>query len=273
MAYEYGGTGLGLAITKNLITAMDGTISVESTAGKGSTFTVILRTVEICAANRAESVEEEPFDYKSIKFKKARLLIVDDIDYNRDLIRGYLGDYNFDMIEAENGQEAIEKCREYMPDLIILDMKMPVMNGYDTCEKLKKDELLKHIPIIAVTASSLTEQETHIRLNCDECLHKPVYRSELITTIMKYLSYSIHQSDKERTLAGKISLKQWKERIGSLPPCLVTEMYNAAEMADIVNLRELIEQVEEDEFAMILSHYVETYDYEGLKKILTEVTF
>jgi hypothetical protein len=88
---------------------------------------------------------------------------------------------------------------------------------------------------------------------------------------MKYLSHSIQQSDKESIFTEKLTQKQLKENIDSLPPELVTEIYNTADIADIVRLRELIEQVEEQKFAMILSHYVETYDYEGLKKILGDV--
>jgi PAS domain S-box-containing protein len=260
---EYGGTGLGLAITRNLVTAMKGSISVESMENKGSIFTVILRSVEVCATEIAEHPEQERFDYSSVIFEKARILIIDDIDYNRDLLRGYMGKYNFDIIEAENGKEAIEKAREYMPDLILLDMKMPVMDGYITASIIKKDEQLKHIPIIAVTASALTEDETCIREICEGYLRKPVHRSELIRTLMKYLPNSIEKFD---SVAIPEQLKSFK----LLPHQLVEDMYNAADMADIVKLRELIEEagMKDRQFTVVLNRYLDVYDYEGFKKIL-----
>jgi len=260
---EYGGTGLGLAITRNLVTAMKGSISVESMEGEGSIFTVILRSVEICATEIAGHTEQERFDYSSVIFEKARILIIDDIDYNRDLLRGYMGKYNFDIIEAENGKEAIEKACEYMPDLILLDMKMPVMDGYITASIIKKDEQLKHIPIIAVTASALTEDETCIREICEGYLRKPVHRSELIRTLMKYLPNSIEKPD-SRAITEELNI------FDTLPPQLVSDMCNAADMADILKLQELIEEakIKDRQFTVVLSRYLDVYDYEGLKKIL-----
>jgi PAS domain S-box-containing protein len=268
ISYEYGGTGLGLTITKNLVTSMKGTISVESTVGKGSTFTVIIKSVEICAADTGETPKTEDIDYEALTFEKIRLLVADDIEYNRDLIRGYLGRYNFDIIEAENGKEAVEKTDEYMPDLILIDMKMPVMDGYTAVSTIKKDEHLKHIPVIAITAAALTEDEENIRSVCNGYLRKPVSRSELLKTIIKYIPHSIEQLAEESVYREKFTQKQLKEKIDSLPRQLVTEMCNAGDMADILKLRELIEQVEDQRFADILKDYIQTYDYDGFKNCL-----
>lgn len=268
MSYEYGGTGLGLAITKNLVTSMKGTISVKSTVGKGSTFTVILRSVEICATGETQGTEF--FDYEALTFEKARLLVADDIEYNRDLIRGYLDRYNFDIIEAENGKEAVEKTGEYRPDLILIDMKMPVMDGYSAVSTIKKYEMLKHIPVIAITAAAPTEDEENIRSICNGYLRKPVSRSELLKKIMKYIPHSIKQPAEEIICREKFTQKQLKEKVDSLPRQLVAEMCNAADMADILKIRELIEQVEDQRFADILKDYVHTYDYYGFKNCLEQ---
>ena len=262
MSGDYGGTGLGLAITKNLISSMNGTISLESLIGKGSKFTVLLKSVEVCAV--VIKSEEKSFDYSRVSFKKATLLIVDDIDYNRDLIRGYLSEYNFHIIEAENGKEAIEKICEYMPDLVFIDMKMPVMDGYTAVPIIKNDERLKHIPIIAVTASVLSDNEKNVRSICDGYLRKPLHRSELIETMMKYLPHSIKES--EKAIVSKLTENQLKEKIDALPHNMVEEMCNLADRADITTLRKLIEEtiINDPLFSEHLIEYIENYDYEGL---------
>ena len=271
-AENYGGTGLGLAISKRLITAMNGTISVESQLDKGSTFTVVLNSVEVCSTeleNESKS-KDEFFDFEGVTFQNSRILIVDDIDYNRDLLRGFFTGYNVELVEATNGLEAITMTRKHMPDLILLDMKMPVMDGYVAVTILKKDEHLKNIPIIAVTASALTEDEKNIRSICDEYLRKPVRRCDLIKTVMKFIPHSIKQSSMEKELLPKLSKSQMEEKVATIPSQLINEICTAADMADIVTLRSQIEKIKQEDpaFADIMTGYVEKYDYEGLKRIL-----
>ncbi|MFC1467333.1 response regulator [Verrucomicrobiota bacterium] len=193
---EKSGTGLGLAITRRLVEMMNGEISVESEFGKGSTFVVTLHGVKIAAADPANIQNTQ---LQKIKFEPATILIADDIDYNLEILSIFLENQNFRFLYAKNGEEAITQARDHQPDLILLDMKMPVMSGYEVSQKLKADDQLKTIPIIAVTASALKQDEEKISHMCDGYLRKPVSANDLIPELQRFLPYKIRQEDPPTT--------------------------------------------------------------------------
>lgn len=192
---QFGGTGLGLTITKRLINMMGGEITVRSKLGVGSTFHIILKGVEVSAIETVEAHKKKFVDLKSLQFEKSTIVLADDIEFNRELIAGFLGDYNFNVVEAENGQDALEKIRESRPQLILMDMKMPVMDGYEATRILNNDKEFKTIPIIAITASAMKKEEDIISSICDAYLRKPVSKAELITEIMKFLPHTLHKAE------------------------------------------------------------------------------
>ncbi len=183
---QYGGTGLGLAITKRLAELMDGTISAKSKIGEGSTFTVTLKNVEILAQQTTKS-NTTP-DYKLV-FEQVKILQVDDVADNREIISLYLEDKNIELKEAENGKQALEILENYTPDLILMDIQMPELNGYETTKIIRQNEKLKHIPVIAVTANATKEEvETYSHV-FDKYLTKPIDETLLLNTIAKYLDH------------------------------------------------------------------------------------
>ncbi|CAN2040351.1 hypothetical protein GMMP15_1700001 [Candidatus Magnetomoraceae bacterium gMMP-15] len=156
-------------------------------------------------------------------FEKSTILIIDDIDFNRELIKGFLEDYDFSLPEAEDGQEAIEKIKQHKPDLIMLDMKMPVMDGYEVANILNKDEQLKDIPIIAVTASAMKRNEEIISKLCDAYLKKPISKTDLILEIMKFLPHSIKEeisADIAESAPEQINTEFSLETLKNLPELL-----------------------------------------------------
>ena len=270
--FDFGGTGLGLSITKNLVTALNGEIKVKSAIDKGSTFTVILREVEICITETDESAEnmKSTFNFEAVDFDKATILVVDDIDYNRDLIRGFLAGYNFTILDAENGSKALDLANKYKPDMILLDMKMPVMNGYEAASILKNDPAMKNIPIISITASALTEDEMKISSLCDGYLRKPMHRHELVEMLMKYLSHKVN--DEFITAAGTAEEPVYTldQYIGKLDPMVIGEMIKSADMADVFKLRAQIEKFESSlpGLARLLYSLIDKFDYDKLKETL-----
>lgn len=189
---EYGGTGLGLAITKKIIELMGGDIDLDSNPGEGSIFKFVIPDIEIAAAKDIN--ESNYLDSKYIYFKSSKILIVDDIDYNREILSLFLEPWDFKIYEATNGLEAIEKARKVIPDIILLDMKMPIMNGYEAARILKEDEITKEIPIISITASALHQDEEIIAKICNGYIRKPISKLDLLNELAKFLDHVVKET-------------------------------------------------------------------------------
>ncbi|MBD3612809.1 MAG: response regulator, partial [Hydrogenovibrio crunogenus] len=154
---KFGGTGLGLAITQRLVNMMGGDIWVESTPGQGTTFNLLIHHVDISATNQSDqpNSDERPVP-QLIEFHPTTILVVDDIDDNRALIKQNFVDTDVTVYEAQNGEEAINCFHsEKGISLILMDLRMPIMNGYQAAEIIKQKS--PSTPIVALTASVMTE--------------------------------------------------------------------------------------------------------------------
>ncbi len=239
----YGGTGLGLSITKSLVESMDGRIRLESCVGKGSMFTVELPVAEVAKGELEQKAEPGREEYDEVRFKPALILVVDDIDSNREVIKGFYDGCNLEIEEAANGQEALEKARRRKPDLLLLDMKMPVMDGYEFMRILKSDTALRDIPVIAVTAHALKEEEMRIRALCQGYLCKPLRRDDLIRETMQYVPYTLQSPDQAACSEAEINEAERACLVAGLPDELTQALNRAADMADVSRMRELIGEV------------------------------
>ena len=130
---------------------MGGELSVQSTPGKGSTFTISLKNVPVSLLS-TQTENPQGLHPDTIHFEPSTLLVVDDKPLNRELLIQYMVHSPFEIIQAENGREAIELARQYRPDIVLMDFKMPVMDGKEATERFKEDPRLKDIPIITVSA-------------------------------------------------------------------------------------------------------------------------
>ena len=188
---KYGGTGLGLTITKRLVEMMKGKILLQSSPGKGSRFEVTLQNVEIL--NISTNREPEPlFDLNKITFEKGQILVVDDSESNRDLVKEYLSFVNLEVIRAENGHQALQFAQKYHPALILMDIRLPEMDGYQVTTHLKNNPNTANIPIIALTASvALNERAKTQAHGFDGFLAKPINISELLAELSRYLTHKM----------------------------------------------------------------------------------
>jgi len=185
---QYGGTGLGLAITRRLVEMMGGQIQLKSEHGKGSTFSILLKDVAV--ASVVSKMTRPVLELADIKFEPATILSVDDVETNRILLKDFLAPFSFQIVDAENGAMAIEMARKVQPQLIFMDMKMPVMDGYTATRLIKADKVLESIPVIALTASVMKDNIHEIEeAGCNDLLQKPVGSEDVIRMLMKYLDY------------------------------------------------------------------------------------
>ncbi len=185
----YGGTGLGLTISRKLVEMMKGDVSVESRLNYGTKFTIRLPGIRI---TEEKPCIQDPADdpTSNYDFKEARILIVDDIEFNRKLIRELLKPANLQLFEAMNGKDAVDRVEEINPDIILMDMKMPDMDGFQSTSLLRQKLSKKKVPIVLISASTMKSDEDSVLSQFDDYLLKPVVRADIVKVLKKYLPYT-----------------------------------------------------------------------------------
>lgn len=181
---QYGGTGLGLTITRSILSEMKGSISLASNEGQGTTFKIVIPDL-ICEQPHANSTIASDAKRNLSLLKGKIVLIAEDLPINRALTIAYLEQFQVKIHVSKNGSECINQLQYLKPDIILMDMKMPVMDGLTASTKIKASPKTKDIPIIAITASALPSDEDKILEVCDGYLRKPIAKMDLYYEMVK----------------------------------------------------------------------------------------
>jgi signal transduction histidine kinase/DNA-binding response OmpR family regulator len=266
------GTGLGLAISKQYVELMGGQIDVASEPGKGSVFhfeipVAVLPTVETPAElGRGRIIgllEGQP---------RFRLLVAEDQRENRLLLRKLFEPLGFDLREAVNGREAVALFEEWHPDLIWMDIRMPVMDGLEAARRIKATEAGRRTKIIALTAHALEEERKPIlEAGCDDLVRKPYREQELFEVMARHLDlkYVYEKEGGQTSPVGSkavIRPEQW----AALPLELLTQLHQAAVELDTTRTLALIERVTELDASIgsLLNDLARRLDYPHLLRLL-----
>ncbi len=281
---EFGGTGLGLSISKRLVEMMNGEIHVMSIPGAGSIFIIMLYDVVVGTLDYLNESRKKN-DLERIRFNSERVLIVDDIESNRVMLREVLERVNLVGIEAESGEECIRLANEYKPDLIITDIRMPGMDGYELINRLKEGPATGDIPVMAITASAKPEEKEKI-LHCgfDSYLAKPVDIAKLFKELSGFFKFtkvsgeaSVLKLD-DMLSGGEIT--DVRNLVDVLKNKIIPGMKKAKGVIRVKDIREIAEQIEKlagDHNVSALKIYSErlndaakSYDIDTINKRLSE---
>lgn len=187
VAREKGGTGLGLAISKAIVNQMGGDIFVESQPGKGSKFQFKIPFISLQDSDK--SFQQDLADQVGtvLSWEGKTILIAEDEDANFTLLQLFLRNSGCEVMRARNGREAVEMVNKYPTDLVLMDLKMPVMDGFEATLSIK--QRFPNLPVIAQTAFALSNDRIRaVEAGCDNYLSKPISAKTLIKTLARYLS-------------------------------------------------------------------------------------
>lgn len=204
------GTGLGLSITQKLVDMMNGELQVKSTLGEGSIFEVVLPLANSAEVSQSKyeqqvvpfikvshnvqqeiDVSESKQHTMPIGFAEAacKVLVVDDKQENRAVVRHLLEPLGFEVLEAEDGQQGLEQACEHLPELILMDLIMPVMNGFECTRQIRQHSKLSDTVIIAASASVFEEdQQKSLAAGCNDFTAKPIQAALLLPQLQKHLN-------------------------------------------------------------------------------------
>ena len=232
---EFGGTGLGLAVTRRLVELHGGRLWVQSEAGEGSTFYFTLPvadtnqgaaqpTLAVLPGPEDQTLAESPtVEPRAIArpeaaLGRARILVVDDEPINRQVLSNYLANEDFELELAASGGEALQLLEKQTFDLVLLDVMMPKMSGYEVCRRLRERSALEELPVIFLTAKNQpSDRVIGLEAGANDYLAKPVIKSELLARVRTHLDLlRVHRHLEER-VAEKIS--EIKVLEGLLPIC------------------------------------------------------
>ncbi len=267
---EKGGTGLGLSISHKQIELMGGGLKVKSNPGSGSSFYFSIPLLP--ADMEADKGKKRIVESLSIKpGLKLMALCVDDNKENRTILTGVLESCGIEVVEVENGRDAIEMLRHHSFDIIFMDLLMPVMRGDEAVETIR-NELMIDTPCIAISAYSLShEVDYYLNIGFDQFIAKPYPFEALFSCLTQYFPQSFFVQYADSDSAAEIELAEFAFQAN-----LLNDLIDAAAVNRLSQVKSILNQIADADAAnrpavKKLMQYVDNYDMEGLQASLRQV--
>ena len=269
------GTGLGLPISKKFIELMGGTIIVSSKVNQGTIFKFNIQA-QLSEAGR---IQDQTTITRVIALEpnqqEYRILIVDDRWENRQLLLKLLNPIGFEVKEASNGQEAIDVWQSWQPHLIWMDMRMPVMNGYEATEKIKSHLKGQATIIIALTASTLEEEKAIVlSAGCDDFVRKPFREAIIFEKMAQYIgvSYLYEELREAKSTECEEIEKLTAEALAIMSDEWLQALSEAAELINNELIAQLLTEIpqENQNLVQAIQKQVDDFDFERIMNLAQE---
>lgn len=267
------GTGLGLAISRQFVELMQGTLDVSSTPGKGSIFYFEIPVILSTAPQDAIPVGRQRGQIVGLASgqPRYRLLVAEDQPDNRLLLHKLLEPLGFELHDALNGQQALAQFEQWRPDLIWMDIRMPVMDGLEATRRIRASSGGAEVKIVALTAHALEEERLEIlKAGCDDFVRKPYRESEIFDALSKYLQVRFRYAEPVTQAPSRSSAEMNIAALRKLPPDLLSKLHKAVELLDQDSCIHIAGLISDIDYALAadLRQRVETIQYRELLDIL-----
>ncbi len=264
------GTGLGLPISRQFVQLMGGDLVLISSPGEGSVFEFVIQ-VEISeptavivedSSRRVTGIAPDQPEY--------RILIVEDKEYSRMLLRQLLESVGFLVAEAENGREAVEKFEEWHPHFIWMDMRMPVMNGYEATRRIRSFPQGKEPYILALTASAFEEEKVNVlAAGCDDFVRKPFREIDIFERMSSFLGVEYlydYQQPPVGSEQGRAEDILTPEALSTIPDEWLAELNDAATRARADQITAVLAQIKKEhaEIAYAFAQLVDDFQFDKI---------
>lgn len=288
---RYEGSGLGLTITKKLTEMMGGKISVESELNEGSIFTITIPNVNISKSIDNKEIYDL-LENKEVIFKKSSILIIDDNEVDRHLFKESINSESLVFYEASIGENGIRKAIELTPNIIVIDLMLPQIDGWEICKSLKSNTETKNIPIIALSSMPKTNNKKLIEQGFSGYITKPFSKKKIISELINFLEYDTINKQYENIQTDKFSLSddlvnlsindenrnKFPEIISNLENTFVSLYDNLLKTSKINDIESFAKEIiifgEKNNIKILklygveLSKYVDSFDIENMNKTI-----